>query len=285
MIATDDKETNELRCLPAIYLVGIQKSGTSELHQRLVSHHQIYEGKMKEPKWLTGGGFDAEVILNRLNMTRPFNLYGYMKSFENPSGLLLKQLRNKTERQLSQHSLIIDSSQISVKEAVKIHTFNPSAKLIYIMRDPVERTFSDYRFANQVYPSVYPEQTPEGFHKVVSEKLINPKFDIIGTSVYYWNIVKVLEVISKNDILFIKYEDFIADEFDYLEKHILPFLNLSPYKPSAHLREKPKKPANPSYHSYKMLNKTRIILQNMFRPYNAQLDRLLGNTGKWQWGY
>ena len=40
-----------LRCLPYVYLVGVTKSGTTDLFDKMVRHPEIEPGALKEPMW------------------------------------------------------------------------------------------------------------------------------------------------------------------------------------------------------------------------------------------
>jgi len=40
-----------VRCLPYIYLVGVTKSGTSDLFENIIKHPNIVPGAIKEPMW------------------------------------------------------------------------------------------------------------------------------------------------------------------------------------------------------------------------------------------
>jgi hypothetical protein len=42
-----------IRCLPYFYLIGAPKSGTTDMHRRLIKHPEISKLVVKEPHWLT----------------------------------------------------------------------------------------------------------------------------------------------------------------------------------------------------------------------------------------
>jgi N-acetylgalactosamine 4-sulfate 6-O-sulfotransferase len=39
------------RCLPLVYLIGVTKSGTTDLFDNIVRHHEMAAPSMKEPMW------------------------------------------------------------------------------------------------------------------------------------------------------------------------------------------------------------------------------------------
>ena len=40
-------------CLPKFFLVGVAKCGTTDIYQKICSHHQIIGAREKEPSWWT----------------------------------------------------------------------------------------------------------------------------------------------------------------------------------------------------------------------------------------
>ena len=108
---------------PNLFIVGAMKSGTTSLHAYLDSHPQIYMSEFKEPEY-----FAKESVLS-----------------------------NGEEWYLDLFATAKDASVIGESSTVytnfphfmtgvpeRIAQFNPEARFIYLMRDPVQRTISDY---------------------------------------------------------------------------------------------------------------------------------------------
>ena len=107
---------------PNLFIIGAMKSGTSSLHSYLGSHPQIFMSTPKEPMFFSrksnGSGEEND----------------YLALFA-PAG---------------DASMIGESSTEYTKAPEfsgvpqRIHKFNPEARFIYIMRDPIERVISQY---------------------------------------------------------------------------------------------------------------------------------------------
>lgn len=117
---------------PNLFIIGAMKSGTSSLHQYLNNHPSIFMCEPKEPCY-----FVHPKQLNWPNMKK-LGLWGneekYLRLFEDAG----------------EATILGESSTLYAKEphitdvAERIAKFNPEARFIYIMRDPIERTVSHY---------------------------------------------------------------------------------------------------------------------------------------------
>jgi len=98
------------------------KSGTSSLHRYLGSHPEIFMSSPKEPMFFSR------------DITSSDELEAYLKLFET----------DRRVKYLGESSTSYTKVPRFPGAAERIHAFNPDARLIYIMRDPVERTISQY---------------------------------------------------------------------------------------------------------------------------------------------
>jgi hypothetical protein len=107
---------------PNLFIIGAMKSGTTSLHGYIDSHPQVFMCKPKEPKFFS----------------RTSNLLKgeewYLDLFSDAGD-----------------ALVIGESSTEYSKAPefggvpqRIARFNPDARFIYIMRDPIERTISHY---------------------------------------------------------------------------------------------------------------------------------------------
>lgn len=131
-----------LVCLPQIYFIGFPRSGSTQLYKMLISHPDLAGGMNKEPHWWTRYIFSTRFPHNVLSVIR------YLSHFHKASEEIDDQ--NHTQR------LLIDGSQSTVWD---VRTTNnlcalpnlvtnvvPNAKFIVLMRNPVDRLFSDFRY-------------------------------------------------------------------------------------------------------------------------------------------
>jgi hypothetical protein len=120
-------------CRPNLFIVGSMKSGTSTLHALLKRHPAIFMSEPKEPAFfiapdarpagnIFGDASDEEALRIYLDLFRAARGFSYAGE---ASTWYTKRPRCGCA-------------------AEAIYRFNPSARIIYIMRDPIERTLSHY---------------------------------------------------------------------------------------------------------------------------------------------
>src|SRR6266545_2679823 len=119
------------RPLPKIFIAGAQKSGTTSLYSLLLQHPSIAAPLLKEPFYF---GNDDRY---------PNFLPKYQKNF--PPRMKLNYLRRKTGagETIDATTNYFDNPQAAkrIKENV------PNAKVILLLRNPVDRAFSQYKMA------------------------------------------------------------------------------------------------------------------------------------------
>ena len=254
----------------------------------------INGGVFKEVDWWCGGRRYMKEYFRRqkwLNNTNPLNVYAYMSMFREAtnkykrfSSLRHINASSSNKETISNHKrpifkdLLMDSSPCNYRSAEKIQHLLPNSKKIYLFRDPVERVFSSYRFSSQLIQSNR-KQTPQGFHNYVTNIL--PTFKTLDLrQAKYVNIARrALAVFPRENILFIRFEDYIRNPNRYIRNHVLPFLGLPPFK-----KEPLGKISNTSKNKYSMKPETKKLLREAYAPFNHELAELLGDK-KWTWGY
>jgi hypothetical protein len=116
--------------LPTFFVIGAAKAGTTSLHFYLDQHPQIQMSSVKEPHFFAGPEndipFPPERIDDRDEYERLFDPAFEVRGEASPSYTNAPRRRGVPAR---------------IKELV------PHAKLVYMVRDPVERTVSHYRHA------------------------------------------------------------------------------------------------------------------------------------------
>ena len=130
-----------LVCVPMVYFIGFPRSGSTQLYKMLTSHPDLAGGMNKEPHWWTRYLFSSKFPHNILSVVR------YLSHFREAS----EQIANNNTGQL-----LVDGSQSTVWDVRTnnnfcalphlITTIIPNAKFIVLMRNPVDRLFSDFRY-------------------------------------------------------------------------------------------------------------------------------------------
>ena len=120
-------------CRPNLFVVGAMKAGTTTLHALLKRHPAVFMSEPKEPAFFVAA--DA----------RPFgNIFGDA-SDEESLRIYLSLFRAACGfRYAGEASIHYAYRPRYGRAAEAIHKFNPAARIIYIIRDPIERTLSHY---------------------------------------------------------------------------------------------------------------------------------------------
>ena len=229
------------------------------------------------------------------NSNTRYNMFAYMSLAEEISKTMSKNIRLKVEAgapvdQLLDKTLILDSSpgNFNALPFSKLVSFVPNVKAILIMREPVDRLFSYFRFSAQVPARknipCFKNQTAEGFHEYVTDKLRKSGKNAFAHATYNQHVVRLLDITPRKNIAFVQYEEFIKAPVDVIERDILPMLDLEPYSADKSSKILNNQRTNPSSHKYKMLPATRELMKDYFREYNHKLSVTL-NDKKWTWGY
>jgi hypothetical protein len=120
--------------LPDFFIIGVPKAGTTALHVALARHPQLFLSRVKEPKFFlcdgppprSGGPGDAKTFREHV-----WRREDYEALFtEAPAGVLRGE---STPFYLHDHA-----AQKRIREAV------PHAKLIALLRDPIDRAHSNW---------------------------------------------------------------------------------------------------------------------------------------------
>ncbi|XP_023585650.1 carbohydrate sulfotransferase 15 [Trichechus manatus latirostris] len=176
-----------------------------------------------------------------------------------------------------------------------IHAFQPHAKLIVMLRDPVERLYSDYLyFASS-------NKSADDFHEKVAEALqlfencvldyslracvynntLNNAMPVrLQVGLYAVYLLDWLSVFSKEQFLILRLEDH-ASNVKYTMQRVFEFLNLGPLSekqealltksPASNVRRPEDRNLGP------MWPVTQRILQDFYGPFNARLAQVLAD--------
>lgn len=204
--------------IPNLFIPGAAKSGTTSLWWYLSQHPEIFGPAKKEPMYFssryvefpyTGPGdweLEKEVIRNLNEYKECYNNSG------DPKYLL----------DASTSYLYYPQCAEDIKSA------NPDAKIIIILRNPVERAFSSYM-----------HQIRDGYETLSFSDALAMEDDGIKQNyqhiwhykragLYYESVKKYLEVFGEINVKVILFEDFITDPESSLND-MLSYLGLYPH--------------------------------------------------------
>ena len=253
--------SSPLRVLPDLIVIGVVRSGTTSLYHYLSQHPSIIKSAHDEL-----GYFDSNYKLG-------LNWY---KSFF-PSIFEKKKIERKNGKFLTYD--VTPFYIYNQKAPQRIHQILPNSKLIVILRNPIDRSYSNYFLGNQ----------EKKFEEIIAnEKKILNKIDKNNVDEYY-NFVHTsmlargfyaeqletwYKIFPKNQILIIKSEDF-AIQTNKIMNEIFNFLGLENFN----ILDNSKK--NKIMYE-PMKEETRKELIEYFRPYNKKLYSMINRNFNWE---
>jgi len=130
------------RCRPNLFLIGAMKSGSSSLARHLRAHPSIFmASRPKEPSYFVDPDQLREVYRSIWEMGFWQSEERYLSLFEGAAGCPVIGEASQNYARLSRVTGV----------AERIAEFNPDARFIYIMRDPIQRTISHYWYMVNSY--------------------------------------------------------------------------------------------------------------------------------------
>jgi len=207
---------------PDFIIMGAAKSGTTSLYRYLTMHPQIFMCNPKEPEY-----FARDDI------------------YEKGTDWYLSLFSEASEHQISgEASTIYSLWPHFPKTARRMSELLPDVKLIYIMRNPVDRAYSYYvqlvknhqnatrinsisrTFEECIFPQNYSDRADRDdfFAPFDAHLPDNPGLFIDGGN-YYEQIQKYRDYFPSNQMLLLLFDDFLLDPASVLKK-ICEFLEI-----------------------------------------------------------
>ena len=176
------------------FIVGAPKSGTTSLYHYLNEHFEIELSSQKEPDFFSNESLQKQKIYYEKKRIDTLEKY---------------------------HSLFKKKGVISRGDASvsylfyedvphKIFSYNPNAKIIIMLRNPIDRAFSHYLMDYRL------GLISESFEAIIKKKSKHKNAHLfyqqyIKVSEYEKQIKRYLEIFGRESICFIDYEDFKND--------------------------------------------------------------------------
>ena len=204
--------------LPNFLVIGAAKSGTTTLYQYLCRHPNIFMSIPKEPNFFAD------------NKNYRMGIDWYAKLFEEAQPY---QICGEASTPYTHQLHIPDIPE-------RIYQTIPDVKLIYIMRHPVDRAYSQYVQQIKIFQSVNrkknlkPFKVPETFEQLLErgEKVIDAndymeRIDVLAASNYINIIEKYLQFFSDKSLLFLLMDDLVKKPEETIRK-ACDFLQIDP---------------------------------------------------------
>ena len=298
------KEQDSLWCLPYFFIPGFPKCGTTELFQKLVAHPEICKGRIKEPHWWTRYRY--------YDVKSNFGLYKHhfrpaiplIRKTVDDRGFHPLMLTEASASTIWDNAALYSAGSYEDPTHLNLHAMYavlPQAKFVVIMRDPVWRLYSDYLYFQE-------DCSPEEFHEQVNQSislfrecLQNPAKSFLycvyasaprgaagrdmhsrlRIALYYVHLRVLTCVYPRSNLFVLQLEDYTRNAALWLRK-IMRFLDVSNKREEeieAVIRKN--RAANNNKEGYRkagpMLNETRAMLEEFYRPFNVLLADFLGS--------
>lgn len=182
-----------MKKLPSFLCIGAQRAGTTWLHNCLTEHPELFLPKKKEVHF-----FDTHY---------EEGLEWYAKHF--------KEANNEMIGEITPNYYHAPNALQHIKNDL------PDVKLIYVLREPVSRAFSQY----QLY-----KQGP--FEGKTFKQVIENEKSVIEYSLQGKHLETLLSLFNKDNVLILFYDD-ISNSPKMVLQQVFQFLNVDPtFKPS-----------------------------------------------------
>lgn len=238
---------------PDLIIIGAAKSGTTSLFFYLNQHPQFLAPHKKE--------------INFFNTNFELGVPWYLAHFP----------------------AIADSDQFVTGEASPLYLYNhqvierikqlfPQIKLIVMLRNPVERTISEYyHAANHGLENRSLMELIELEKELLATKSRNKvmqRFGYLLNSIYVDKIAQWMNNFPPENILIIQSESFFTETYRVMEQ-VWEFLSISPQNQAKHI------PYNVGSY-FPVTPEIKQKLQEFFIPYNQELESFLGREFNWE---
>ncbi|KAM4636158.1 carbohydrate sulfotransferase 15 isoform 1-T2 [Discoglossus pictus] len=304
-----------LRCLPYFYIIGQPKCGTTDLYDRLRLHPRVRFSSIKEPHWWTRKRFGIVRLKEPLHS--PYPLEDYLDLFDlaaqeiqyihqgdfttkerHMDPILTGEASASTMWDNNAWTLFYDNvtnTEPPVLIQDFIHAFQPHAKFIIMLRDPVERLYSDYLYF------AITNKSAEDFHDKVNESVqmfgnclqvsslrscaynttfsntLPVRLQVGLYAVYLWDWLSVFDM---DQFLILRLEDHAVNVTQSM-RMVSSFLDLGPLsdeQEAAIIKNPASNSRRPQDCSLgPMLDQTRQLLRDFYRPFNQKLAQLLAD--------
>jgi len=196
---------------PNFFLMGAPRAGTTSLYEYFKNTKGVYLPHIKE--------------------------INYFSESINPDLLILKVIRDKKKylnlyKDVKDEIAIGDATPLYLwdpKAAKLIHDVAPNAKIIIILRDPIERAYSHFLMLLSF------GKDSSSFSESIKKSLKAPpdySGRVVECGLYYEQVKRYLDLFGKDQVKIYIYEEFFKNPRSYV-KEILEFLGVNEKPPTS----------------------------------------------------
>ncbi|XP_062505701.1 carbohydrate sulfotransferase 15-like [Corticium candelabrum] len=282
------KKAPTLLCLPYFLLIGMPKCGTTDLYQRIVQHPQVIAPASKEPHWWS----------KRRNQVGGPTFLDYLFLFSMPAKMIRKNNHMVTGDGSASTMFYKSNDTISTAELLSLVL--PQAKLLVILRNPVDRLYSEYLDFG-CRKRGFQNCSSSDFHKRVAMALLafkncscrennliknDANYTMrLHLGIYHEHLQPWMKMYPLGKQLFILTTENYSNHLLANLNEVFQFLDLA----SVNATEMSRIVSLPIHNTNRKLNaqvgpmlqKTRYILEQFYAPYNERLASLLQDKFLW----
>jgi hypothetical protein len=258
-----------LRVRPSFLVIGAQKSGTTSLHRYLDAHPAVLCARPKEVHYFNINYFQR--------------LAWYLMHF--PFRVQARAIR----RRFGVDPPVGEMTPCYLfhpQVPARVHAFDPLMKLIAILRDPVERAYSQYQMGVRKYGDTLSfegalereeREAPLELARMANDPTYvwphDRRRSYVARGRYAEQLERWLALFPRDQLLVLTSEDLWADP-DRVAGEIEAFLSIPD------VRRGPYPHQSAGSHA-PMAAETREQLAHLFEPHNRRLEELLGRELNW----
>jgi len=260
--------TSPCRCLPDFIIIGAQKSGTTSLYDLVSKHPGVIPPRHKELHYFSTSKYGWGTRWYRLNFPTKLE-----------KGILKKKLHHQViTGEATPNYILHPNTKKRIKNLI------PKAKIIVILRNPVDRAYSHYnhnvrrKLENLSFEEAIQEKRFEGEEdKIYDDKFYEASnynmYSYLLRGRYAEQLEDWFKIFKKDQILVVSFEEFIKIPNKVLNE-IFEFLELPRYE-----QKNISKLNIGEYHS--MDPQTRKFLIEYYKPDKEKLYKLLNRKFDW----
>lgn len=182
---------------PHFLIVGAPKAGTTSLYRYLQQNRRIFMPENKEPRFFCGYSTDVyEFGKKHFHPDIVSKKADYLALFQAaPAGAISGEA---------------STDYLSYPQAAnRIHAWNPSAKIIILLRNPVDRAYSEYQHSitAKFQTNTFWESLCLEAERI--EKHYDPIFWHVRRGLYFKAVSKYIELFGKDQMRIIFFEEFV----------------------------------------------------------------------------
>ncbi len=219
---------------PNLFVVGAAKAGTTSIYHYLEQHPDIYMSPIKEAHFFSKDircrdfkeDYRKESCIDMDKyLSQPVLEKKHIAFIEKADDYI--QLYRDVNKEIFRGETSTGYLYSKVA-ARKIYDFNPDAKIIMVLRNPVERAFSHWLMdlrGDSVYRKSFIGAIENDQKQ--KEKGWGRNHLYIELGLYYEQVKRYLDIFPREQILILLYDDLKKDQLAFFDK-IFKFLNVQP---------------------------------------------------------